>query len=88
VLYTLSIEKGQIRGWRDSPMVESTDCSSRGSGFQHPSGNSQPSVAAVPGDPMPSDLPRDQIRTHMHEGQNKENTQVKNNKHYIYRKIN
>ncbi|CAO2590642.1 hypothetical protein LEMLEM_LOCUS5939, partial [Lemmus lemmus] len=39
-------------GWRDGSVVKSTDCSSRGPGFnsQHPHGSSQLSEDPVPGD--------------------------------------
>ncbi|CAO2583729.1 17-beta-hydroxysteroid dehydrogenase 13 [Lemmus lemmus] len=49
-------EPDGLRGWRDGSAVGSSDCSSRGPGFdsQHPHGSSQLSVTPVPRDPTPS----------------------------------
>jgi hypothetical protein len=42
----VTLIKENISGWRDDPVVKSTDCSSRGPEFnsQQPHGGSQPSV--------------------------------------------
>lgn len=50
------IEDRDIAGWRDVSEVESTGCSSEGSGFssQYPHGSSQLPVTLPSGDPTPS----------------------------------
>lgn len=53
---TVKLLEDQSQEWRDDSVVENTDFSFRGLGFnsQRPHGSSQSSITPFPGDPAPS----------------------------------